>query len=226
MKKYFILLIAILCFSCSRITKKQTVKNDSIVTYSFNKIKVSNSKIEIQKLLKKSKNDIVFLGDSKTEGFPVQEMFENSNVKNRGIAGNTTKDVLDRLSNITSGKPHDIFIEIGVNDLSQNIPVIKVFYNFKNICEQIKKDSPSTEIFVQSVLPTTLEQKHLNANINKYNDLLKNYCQSNKLTYIDINHYFLLGDNMDKKYTIDGIHLNADGYKLWKELLTKYISKN
>lgn len=222
--KYFIYLSLFLLFtSCKKNATHDKPKNDSIVTYVFNKILVDKSKIEAQNSFKKSEDDIIFLGDSKTEGFPLQESFNNLNIKNRGIAGNTTSDVLSRLHFITSGKPKTIFLEIGVNDISGNVPISKVFGNFKMICERIKQESPKTKLYIQSVLPTTLENKGLNPKIKEYNILLEKYCLQNNLSFIDLNPKFLQGSEMNKKYTIDGLHLNICGYILWHDILKKYI---
>ncbi|QWA38883.1 GDSL-type esterase/lipase family protein [Chryseobacterium sp. ZHDP1] len=223
MKYLFLLLLLFSCGAKKDERHTEIKKNDSLVTYTFNKKVLDKAKLDLQNSFKKSKKDIIFLGDSKTEGFPLQETFNNLNIKNRGIAGNTTSDVLSRLKFVTDGKPKEIFLEIGVNDISQDIPVVKTFENFKNICERIKKETPTTKLYIQSVLPTTLENKLLNPKIQQYNDLLNSYCKNNKLTFIDLNSHFLSGSEMNKKYTIDGIHLNAAGYLLWGELLKKHV---
>lgn len=66
-----------------------------------------------------SKSDIIFLGNSITNGGEWAELLGNPHAKNRGISGDTTQGVLDRLSTITKGKPSKIFLLIGTNDLSR-----------------------------------------------------------------------------------------------------------
>lgn len=225
MKKIFVISIISLLLSCNSKKGKTIEKenNDSLVTYTYNKIILDQTLADFQNSFKKSENDIIFLGDSKTAGFPLQEIFNDLNLKNRGIAGNTTSNILQRLKNITSGHPKKIFLEIGVNDISNNIDLKEVFKNFSNICDRIKKESPNTKLYVQSVLPTTLENKGLNPKIINYNKLLKKFCEDKSIPYIDINSAFLNGKEMDEKYTYDGIHLNADGYFLWKKIIMKYV---
>lgn len=213
------LLVFLIIISCN--AKKEDAKD--FVTVTYNKKILDDTKIKMQNSFIKKETDLIFLGDSKTEGFPLQEMFNDLRVKNRGIAGNTTKDVLSRLQNITSGHPNKIFLEIGLNDLSENVEPQKVFNNFTLICSRIKKESPNTKIFVQSVLPTTLESKHLNSKISAYNDLIKKYCHENNIDYIDLNPHFIFNAELNRKYTIDGVHLNIEGYKLWKDLIVSYV---
>jgi len=218
MKKLFILSILVCC--CS----KQEPKDKNLVTITYNKKDLDNSKIEMQNSFPIKESDIVLLGDSKTEGFPTQELFNNLHIKNRGIAGNKTTDVLSRLHNIVIGKPKKIFLEIGLNDLSENNKAETVFFNFSKICDQIRKESPNTIIYVQSVLPTTFENKGLNPKINSYNKLLTEYCSDNGIQYIDLNSHFLLNKELNPKYTIDGTHLNIKGYFLWKSLINPYLN--
>jgi len=41
---------------------------------------------------------------------------------------------------------------------------------------------------------------------------------------IDLYPHFLDAQNkLDKKYTLDGLHPNAEGYKVWAAILKKYL---
>ena len=62
--------------------------------------------------------DIVFIGNSITNGAEWSELFPEKKVKNRGISGDTPEGVYDRLDPVVKGKPAKIFILIGVNDIS------------------------------------------------------------------------------------------------------------
>ena len=79
-------------------------------------------------VLPTSKSDIIFLGNSITNGGEWAELLGNPHAKNRGISGDTTQGVLDRLSTITKGKPSKIFLLIGTNDLSRGKSVDEVAF--------------------------------------------------------------------------------------------------
>lgn len=222
MKKVLFPLILLL-FACKNEPKQETNKNDSLVTYTVNKYINNKARVDLQSSLPKSKNDIVFLGDSKTEGFPLSEIFQDVSIKNRGIGGNTTQDVLDRLNTITEGHPKKIFLEIGLNDISNNISPQKTFQNFVLICKRISDESSETKLIVQSITPTAKDQKGLNPKINQYNNLIQNFCKKNKIEFIDLHENFLKGSELNNEYTIDGVHLNAKGYILWSKILEPYI---
>lgn len=63
--------------------------------------------------------DIIFIGNSITDGGEWHELFNNPHVKNRGISGDTTQGVFDRLDAIVNGQPAKIFLMIGINNVPQ-----------------------------------------------------------------------------------------------------------
>ena len=62
-------------------------------------------------------DDIVFLGNSITNGCEWHELFNNPNIKNRGISSDVSMGVYDRLDPIIKGKPAKIFLMIGINEM-------------------------------------------------------------------------------------------------------------
>ncbi len=50
--------------------------------------------------LPQSKDDIIFLGNSITDGDEWSELFDDNHIKNRGISGNITAGVIHRLDGI------------------------------------------------------------------------------------------------------------------------------
>ena len=66
-------------------------------------------------------NDIVFLGNSITDGGEWAELFNNRHVKNRGISADRSGWLLDRLDPIINGHPKKLFLMIGTNDLAVGI---------------------------------------------------------------------------------------------------------
>jgi lysophospholipase L1-like esterase len=159
-------------------------------------------------------SDVIFFGNSITEGFPVNDFFHNPKIKNRGIGGNTTLDLRSRLNQALSAKR--VFIMIGINDFRDGKSPQEVFDNFKFIADSLK-----SKLIVQSVLPTWGQHKNLLPAIKEYNRLLKNYCDENDLTFLDLFTPF-----SKKDYTYDGLHLKFDGYKLWAGLIKKYCSND
>lgn len=174
--------------------------------------------------------DIVFIGNSITNGAEWNELFPQKRVKNRGISGDTSEGVFDRLDAVVKGKPAKIFILIGVNDISREIKVETIVLNMKQIVEKIQKESPKTKIYIQSILPVNPDfemfKGHMKPElIKEINQFYQNIAQEYNVNYIDLYSYFLEDgtDKMNKKYTNDGLHLLGEGYLLWREIVKPYL---
>lgn len=177
------------------------------------------------------KKDIIFLGNSISLGTEWQELLQHKRVRNRGISGDISFGVIERLREITEGNPRKVFILIGINDIARGIPDEIIVDNYRRIIRQIKIESPRTEIFFQTVLPVNNEYKdrhqfNKDDHIRNVNTLLKQLIITENIHLIDLHPQFLNAENkLDKKYTYDGLHLNAEGYKKWASILIngKYL---
>lgn len=179
-------------------------------------------------------SDIIFLGNSITAGVDWNELLQNPRVRNRGISGDITFGVLERLHEVTEGHPAKVFILIGINDVSRNIPDSVILRNYQTMITRIKNESPGTKIYFQTLLPVNNEFSQFKNHYNKdehihyINRELKKLAAREKITLIDLYPHFLDGENkLNKAYTVDGLHLNAGGYRVWKEILQKgaYLKK-
>ena len=101
-----------------------------------------------------TKNEIIFLGNSITEGGDWKGLFPDINAVNRGISGDVTDGIMNRLDEVTSSQPKKIFLMIGTNDLARGRSVQYVSDHCRKIIENILRKSPNTELYIQSVLPT------------------------------------------------------------------------
>ncbi len=185
-------------------------------------------KIEQFKSYPNSNKDIIFLGNSIAAGVDWMELLGKVNARNRGISGDITFGVLERLDEVTEGKPAKVFILIGINDISRNIPDSFILRNYQTIIARIKKETPSTKIYFHTLLPVNNEFTQFKNHYNKdehilyVNKELKKLAAKEKIKVIDLYSNFLDADKkLDKKYTVDGLHLNAEGYKLWAKVLKK-----
>jgi lysophospholipase L1-like esterase len=166
--------------------------------------------------------DIVFIGNSHTECFPVAEIF-GSDVKNRGIGGNQTEHILHRLPEIVAKRPRKIFIEAGVNDIVIGYNAEKAIDNYKQIVATIKRASPITTIYIQSIFPVCLSYDKHNREIVSLNKRLHEFCKYNCVEYIDIYPHMVTGGKLDSALTYDGLHLNGKGYAIWYRAIKDYV---
>jgi lysophospholipase L1-like esterase len=174
------------------------------------------------------KGRVILIGNSITEFGDWKNLLHDSTIINRGVAGDNTFGVLDRLDEVIFQMPSKLFVEVGINDISQNIPVEITAKNIFHIASRVKKKSPHTEIYVFSVLPTNDNVKNdypdaynKNSIVLSLNRQLQQGSKENQFTYIDLTKIF--SDNMGKLNTKfaeeDGLHLNHVGYAAWVNLL-------
>nr|WP_321776389.1 GDSL-type esterase/lipase family protein [uncultured Porphyromonas sp.] len=177
-----------------------------------------------------SPEDIVMLGNSITDGGEWAEILDNVHVRNRGISGDTTDGVLQRLGSITDGRPAKLFLMIGINDFAQGISGDSIARNIEQIICRIKAESPETEVYVQSILPISDEitlfpghKAHL-SQVAPTNAMIRAICERQGVTYVDLYSSFVTPDGkLDLKYSNDGLHLLGEGYKLWGSIIRLLI---
>lgn len=177
--------------------------------------------------------DIVFLGNSITNGAEWSELFQNKNVKNRGISGDICMGVYDRLDAILKGKPAKIFLLIGINDVNRGTPADTIVSRIGMIARKIKADSPKTKLYLQSVLPVTDHYKMFQGHTSRWqvipeiNKGLIRLAEEEGATYVDLYSHFVdeKTGKMNINYTNDGLHLLGKGYMKWVEIVKPYIKK-
>ena len=174
------------------------------------------------------KSKIIFLGNSITEFGDWQKLLSDPSVINRGIAGDNTFGVLARLEDVNIRQPSKLFIKIGINDISQNIPVEIIVKNILAIVERVRAKSPATKIYVHSILPTNDNVKNeypeafnKNDQVRMVNGQLSQKAKTNKFIYIDLDKEFKDKEGkLNVEYAeSDGLHLNEVGYQTWIRLL-------
>ncbi|MFY7899410.1 MAG: GDSL-type esterase/lipase family protein [Chitinophagaceae bacterium] len=183
-------------------------------------------KVTLFNFLPDTKNEIIFLGNSITDIGEWAEIWQDKHVKNRGISGDNTFGVLARLDEVVASLPKKIFIMIGINDIAKNIPDSVILTNYQKIIQQIQTKSSKTKIIVQSILPTNNAFTQFINHQNKTNHILavnlqlQKICAEKSIDFVNLYPLFLDEEGkLSKTYTNDGLHLNGNGYMLWKKTL-------
>ena len=178
------------------------------------------------------KDKIIFLGNSLTQFGDWKKLLWDSTVINRGIAGDNTFGVLARLNDIIIREPRRLFIEIGINDISQNIPELIITQNILEIVKQVHSHSPGTQVYLTSILPTNNNVKMeypaaygKDKQINFVNSKLVRHAIRGNYTFIDLNSKVKdRNGELDIKYAKpDGLHLSDLGYQVWINLINGAI---
>ncbi|KGF36741.1 serine hydrolase [Hoylesella buccalis] len=178
------------------------------------------------------KNNIVMLGNSITEGGKDwAAKLGNKNVINRGISGDVATGIYDRLHTILPAHPAQIFLMVGVNDVSHDLSTDSIAHMIIRVTERIRRESPQTKLYLQSMLPireSTGRWKRLvgkTEQIPEINARLQAWAKQNHVTYINLFPLFTEPGThiMRQELTYDGLHLTEKGYEEWIKVLKKYL---
>lgn len=188
-------------------------------------------RVTLFEVLPTDTTDIIFLGNSITDGAEWFELLDNRHCKNRGISGDTTSGVYDRLGVITKGQPSKVFLLIGINDLGRGATTDAVFDGIVRIVQRLQSESPRTEIYLLSILPvndsTGLFTGHTArwSEIVPLNTRLSEMAKERCITFIDLFPHLALSDEekLDLRYSNDGLHLMGAGYKKIAEVISPFI---
>lgn len=195
----------------------------------YNSFEVQNANL--------SKGQIVFVGDSITDLYPLDDYYTDLNLAtyNRGIGGDTTGGLLDRMQvSIFDLAPSKIVLMIGINDIvggGKNNDY--VLHNYNLILEQISKKLPDTKVLCMSLLPISLtlqesvpqiDIKAKNTQVLQTNERIQNLSALYGYEYYNLNE-LVSDDNgsLDMQYSNDGLHLNAAGFEVWTDLLKPHL---
>ena len=226
MKKIFFSLLSVLLFSTSAYTQEipKNLNDEMFPTYY-------RQRVSAFRTMPVRAGQIVFLGNSITDGAEWGELFDNDpNIINRGISGDITAGVLNRLDEVTKRKPSKIFLLIGTNDLAHGIKPDSIEKNIFLIAQIVHKQSPYTKLYIQSITPVNNYYKMFGdhtgngAMVNEINDVLKS--NAAKYNYVYINIHSLFADAEDKfniRLTNDGLHMKGDAYEIWKHKIYAYV---
>lgn len=166
--------------------------------------------------------DVVFIGDSITDGAEWEDLFPSVKIANRGIEGDTTYGVIERLNSIYSTNARKAFIMIGINDLFNGDEVADIFGRYKTIIEKLT--AYGMQVYVQSIIIVGKRKEQINLKVIVLNDMLKKISEEEiSVTYIDLNIGLVKNLLLDPRYSNDDVHLNGSGYAVWKNIIKGYL---
>lgn len=191
------------------------------------------------------KGATLFVGSSLMEGFPINEFLMDHGmpqvIYNRGIGGFTIPELYSvRDVCIFDLSPEKIFINIGTNDIaSEGYTLEKLLENYRTLLLQIKERLPDTEVYMMAYYPVNetacfdveLEwQKHIfegtrtNRNIHAANEAVERLAEELGYHFINVNKgLFDEAGQLKREYTIEGLHMYANGYHAVFEELKRYL---
>lgn len=191
------------------------------------------------------KGQILFVGSSLMEQFPINEMQHTLNldkiIYNRGIGGTVTQDLLDSMDeSIYQLEPSKIFINIGTNDLSfMDYKLENLISNYNEILTGISEKLPMAKVYVMAYYPVNAKadfsgvdrfrkiemfSTRTNETIKEANSAVERLAEQHGFEFINVNQG-LVDENGDLKQelSVEGVHMLPSAYEIVLENIKKYL---
>ena len=167
---------------------------------------------------------ILLVGDSQIELFDSSKIKTESPVINHGISSETTHGLKKRIGVEIKSSPKSIFIQIGINDLSNQVEISEIIYNYKEILKAVKSNKLIENCFVISLYPIG-ESRNMDKNyIDIFNEKLKLNCEQMSCNYIDVfQHLVNQKGYLDDQFSNDGLHLNEEGQNILADSINNVL---
>lgn len=124
-------------------------------------------------------------------------------------------------------KPKHLLVYAGDNDLSDGKSPETVLFYFNQLNRQIRQQFGNIPYTFISIKPS-ITRWQINESIKRTNHLIRSSISNmnNHTYFVDIYNAMLTPSNLPRTdlYDSDGLHLSAEGYRVWKEILLKHIS--
>ncbi len=168
-------------------------------------------------------NNIVFMGNSITNMNEWRECFgDDARIVNRGNSGALAQEILDNVESVIAGHPAKVFIGVGTNDLGSaglDAPEM-IAAKLGAICERFQVESPTTKVYVQSILPSISGSRTV-AKAQAANLAIKRAIEAAGATYVDV-FQPMMGITTGA-ISYDYLHVTAKGYKIWCDILAPLV---
>lgn len=243
--KSFALILATLCLAA--VSSAETAKNLAISPQPREGGWVKRHE-SFNEISKKGEAQLVFLGDSITQGWEGngKEVWAAKwaplKAANFGIGGDRTEHVIWRLQNgnFDGLKPKLVVLMIGTNNTGhQNRPAKEhggaVYISsaeqtaegVKMILDILGKKLPETKVLLLGIFPrgATKDDKMRQQNVAT-NNLISGFADGKRVHYMDIGNTFLQPDGtLPKEIMPDLLHLNAKGYEMWANAIEGKVTE-
>jgi lysophospholipase L1-like esterase len=171
-----------------------------------------------------ARGEIIFLGDSRVEYVDWNEVLERSDVCNRGISGDTTAGIVQRLQVSLPGVVRVCIVQAGVNDVWRGVPNNVIQQNYQQIIRCIVEEKRA-DVILTAIVLVDEQRAALNLEIAKLNTVLLAMCQNPGLHWLDLNETLAPAGYLESRFTDDGTHLTGEAYKAIAEPLRKSLEK-
>ncbi|REK17238.1 MAG: GDSL family lipase [Planctomycetota bacterium] len=190
---------------------------------------------KINERVKQGDIDLVFIGDSITQGWEGngkdvwKKYYDKRNAANLGIGGDRTQHVLWRLENgnIDGISPKLAVLMIGTNNSNGNDNTAEeIGAGITAIVEKLRKELPEMKILILAIFPRGEKPSPQREKNAKASEIASKLADDEMVYYLDIGPNFLEEDKtLTREVMPDLLHLSPKGYEIWAESIEPHVAK-
>ena len=169
------------------------------------------------------KNAILFAGSSSIVFWrSLAEDMAPLTVLNRGFGGSQMFELnmfRDRI--VTPYEPRAVLVYEGDNDVAAGKQPAEILAEYRDFVDHLKERLPNTDVYFIAVKPS-VRRAHLWSTMVEVNDALQALAdEHDHVQFLDTSTPMLSEDGtvMDGLLVEDGLHMNANGYAIWADVI-------
>lgn len=183
----------------------------------------------IDRLKPPQPGSVVFVGSSSVRLWAgLERQFGRAAVLKRGFGGARLSDCIEHLEQlVVKYRPRVVLLYAGENDLAEGVPPREVLRRFVTFAERLHERLPAARLAFISIKPSPARQALLQP-MRVANRLIETYVRGRpQLAYVNVFEPMLDADGLPRGelFTADGLHMNADGYALWRSILAPIVRR-
>lgn len=174
------------------------------------------------------RGEIVFVGSSSILRWDTRAAFPDLTVINRGLSGSEMADAVrfaDRI--IIPYEPRVVVVYAGDNDISSAGRLSEqVVVEAERLVAKVRARLPETRFVFIGVKPSLARWTQVDR-MRAANAMLRAFCtHDDRVAYVDVDAAMLGWDERPRRelFVEDGLHLSAEGYRLWTMLLRPFLT--
>lgn len=164
------------------------------------------------------------VGDSITQSGTWNEMFPDVRIANRGVGGDTARDIFARIDTVLSTKPEVAFVMVGVNDAALGEAPNEIFVNYVALVDALQR--AGVDVVIQSTIECSSKLCGAKLEVLRaLNNKLAALAAERGIDYINLNASLADDSGLKPGYTYDGTHLNGAGYQQWVDRISATMNE-
>jgi lysophospholipase L1-like esterase len=167
----------------------------------------------------------LFVGSSSVRRWSTANAFPGKPIINRGFGGSELSDVIHFYEQVIRPyAPRRIFLYAGDNDIGRGKSAEQVFADYLELAGLVQADFSDTRLVFISIKPSTQRWARWPVMVEANRLVREHAAKHPGLEYADLATPLLDDDGQPKDVFVeDGLHLNEEGYRLWREALAPFL---